>query len=70
MSMDTCEKKSLEGKSSHFVLRKLEGNADCFNDVIIIKCSQSNAKYNLIYFGGDIQVITFFFSISIYSSLK
>lgn len=57
MYVKTLEKASLPDKSNHFLLTKLEGNKDCFNDVIIMKCSQSNAKYNLIYFGGDIQVI-------------
>ncbi|CAF0715861.1 unnamed protein product [Brachionus calyciflorus] len=37
------------------ILYKIEGNPDCFNDVIIFKCSKDQPKYNLIYFGGDIQ---------------
>ena len=35
---------------------KIEGNVDCFNDVLIFKSTNLNANYNLIYFGGDIQV--------------
>ncbi|RNA32594.1 hypothetical protein BpHYR1_038721 [Brachionus plicatilis] len=49
------ELSSSKDNSNHVILKQLEGNSDCFNDVIIIKCTQSKAKYNLIYFGGDIQ---------------
>ena len=44
------------------VLSRVEGNTGCFNDVIIFrnghihKDQKDEAKFNLIYFGGDVQV--------------
>jgi hypothetical protein len=38
------------------VLRKCEGTLGCFNDVVVFTNASTNAKYNLVYFGGDIQV--------------
>lgn len=40
------------------ILNKIEGNIDCFNDIIIFKNNELKAKFNVIYFGGDIQVKT------------
>lgn len=54
---ENLQKSNIKDKSDFFILRKLEGNIDCFNDVIILKSSESKAKFNLIFFGGDIQVI-------------
>lgn len=43
------------------IFNKIEGNTDCFNDVILFysNSKESISKYNLIYFGGDLQVNSF-----------
>lgn len=46
------------------VLSRVEGNSGCFNDVIIFRNGhkqqqKDEAKFNLIYFGGDVQVFRF-----------
>ena len=38
------------------IFARVEGAESCYNDVIWFK-SKPKAKFNLIYFGGDIQVI-------------
>ena len=38
------------------IFNKIEGNDGCFNDVILFSKKQDCAKFNLVYFGGDIQV--------------
>ena len=40
----------------HKILNRIEGNTGCFNDVIVFKQKNAKPQFNLIYFGGDIQV--------------
>ena len=42
----------------HKIFSRVEGNTDCFNDVIVFRRpEETKAKFNLIFFGGDVQVV-------------
>lgn len=45
-----------ELKHIHKVLARVEGNSGCFNDVIVFRKPTDHARFNLVYFGGDVQV--------------
>lgn len=47
---------NLELKNIYKIFNRIEGNTGCFNDVIIFK-QNLKPNFNLIYFGGDIQVL-------------
>lgn len=59
---------SRELKSVYKIFSRIEGNSDCFNDVIVFRpkvvaaaaaaAAEAKAKFNLIFFGGDVQVCT------------
>lgn len=40
------------------VFSRIEGNSGCFNDVIVLSDPNSLTppKFNVVYFGGDVQV--------------
>lgn len=48
----------------HKIFSRVEGNTDCFNDVIVFRRpEETKAKFNLIFFGGDVQVVSLLLSI-------
>ena len=47
---------SSNGGPTCFTLKRVEGSPGCFNDVIVFPCEQQEpAKFNFVFFGGDIQ---------------
>ena len=53
----TYNRNETENEIMHQIYRQVKGASDTtLNDVIIFKNRNKLAKYNLIYFGGDVQV--------------
>jgi hypothetical protein len=61
-----CLLKNMSTTLKQTIFNRIEGNIGCFNDVIIINSNQKYENerdskqvlesYNLIFFGGDVQV--------------